>query len=196
MVESMGRKGQSRGRRLVDSAIPGFAIQVLISTIGAILVGLIAVSIPAIVLAAVTKNTSGGNFADHVAEQPIYVLLNEPYFIAPIAAGFLLGLFRRRFFRSSSAAWVWVVPMVTLIWSVTTWRTGGFRPYWTDVWNNYFGSQCVSSECAYEWLVTAPFYTSVAYTLGWLGKNFARQKSAASVESPLGLIELRSGESL
>jgi hypothetical protein len=145
--------------------------------------GSFAVSIPAIVLAAVTRNTSGGNFADHVAEQPIYVLLNEPYFIAPIAAGFLLGLFGHRLFRSSLAVWVWVVPMVILIWSVATWRNEGFRPYWTDVWNNYFGSQCGSSECAYEWLVTAPFYTSVAYTLGWLGKNFARQKASLQLRA-------------
>jgi hypothetical protein len=38
-----------------------------------------------------------------------------------------------------------------------TWRTGGFRPYWKDVWNNYFGLDCGGSECAYEFFVTVPF---------------------------------------
>ena len=174
MIESTVTKGQTPFGWLLDSAIAAFAIQLLISTIGAIFTGLIIVLIPAILLAAITKNRSGGNFADHVVAQPLFILLNEPFFIAPIVAGFMLGLFGRRFFRSASAAWVWTVPMVILICSAATWRTGGFHPYWSDVRNNFFGSKCGSSECAYEWLITAPFYTSVAYSLGWTIKNLKR----------------------
>ena len=39
------------------------------------------------------------------------------------------------------------------------WNNGGFHPYSPDVWNNYFGRNCGSSECI-ENLVTAPFYPS------------------------------------
>src|ERR1700730_5136764 len=169
----------ARRRWITDTAIPSFVIQLVISTLGSILVGIVAVNIPAAFLAIITKNKSGGNFVDRLVEQPVYFLLNEPYFITPIVAGFILGKFSSRFFRSASAAWVWVVPMTILVGSVATWKTGGFSPYWRDVWNNYFGSQCGSSECAYEWLVTAPFYTSVAYTLGWTSKNLIRQRHGA-----------------
>lgn len=155
-------------RWITDSTIPSFVMQLLLATVGAIFVALIAVLIPAILLAAMTRNTSGGNFADHVAAQPVFSLVGEPYFATPIAAGFMLGMFGRRIFRSASAGWVWVAPLVLLISSIVTWKSGGFRPYWPDVWNNYFGSECGPSECAYEWLVTAPFYTSVAYAIGWM----------------------------
>ena len=161
-----------------DGAIPSFVVQLIGSTVGAILIGMVAVVIPAIVTAAVGRNTSGGNLADRIGEQPIFTLLNEPYFVAPVAAGFVLGMFSYRVFRSRSAAWVWAVPMAVLIYNVTTWRAGGFGPYWQDVWNNYFGSQCESSGCFYEWLVTAPFYTSVAYTLGWISRNLIRRLRA------------------
>jgi hypothetical protein len=37
-----------------------------------------------------------------------------------------------------------------------------------SVWNNFFGSDCGSSECLTEYRVTAPFYTSIAYSFGLL----------------------------
>jgi hypothetical protein len=156
------------GHPVDDATILDFFIQLAISTVGAILIGSIAVLIPAIFLAAVTRNSSGGNFVDHVVEQRIFFMLDEPYFIAPILASFSLGAFSRNFFRSASSVWVWTVPLLILVVSVATWKTGGFRPYLWDVWNSYFGSQCGSSECAYEWFFTAPLYTSVAYTVGRL----------------------------
>jgi hypothetical protein len=164
----------TKGRPITDAAIPSFVCQVAISTLGAILAGIVIVAIPAILLATVTRNSSGGNFADHVVEQRVFILLGEPYFVVPVVSGFALGIASRRLFRSRSAAWVWIAPTVILIWSVATWKTGGFRPYWQDVWNNYFSSRCGSSECAYEWLITAPFYTSVAYSFGWISNSLIR----------------------
>ena len=156
----------SRARWITDAAAPNFVIQLVFSTIGAILAAAIAVSLGALITATITHNASGGNFIDHIGEQRIFVVLNQPYFLAPIIAGFLFGTLSHRIFRSDVARWVWVVPLAGLIAGMATWKTGGFRPYWRDVWDNYFGRDCGSSECAYEWLITLPFYTSVAYALG------------------------------
>jgi hypothetical protein len=158
--------------------VPGFIIQLLASTAGAMVIGTIAGIIPAVLIAAVTKNTSGGNWADHIADQPILRAVGEPYFALPVVAGLFLGVMSGRFFRSSSAAWVWVVPTIILVWNLFSWQNGGYRPYWPDVWNNYFGSNCGSSECLYELFVTAPFYTSVAYTLGWITRRAMTSHSA------------------
>ncbi len=156
---------------ITHGRVSSFIVQLGIATVGAILAGIVLVQGSAVLLAAFTANDSGGNFGDHVVQQRIFLLLDEPYFIAPILAGLTLGLFGRRVFCSDVSKWVWVVPAALLLVGVATWRNGGFRPYWQDVWNNYFGSKCGSSECLYEWLLTAPFYTSVAYTLGWIVEN-------------------------
>jgi hypothetical protein len=149
-------------------ALPSFLIQQLASTAGAMLFGALAGIIPPVLISAVTKNTSGGNWADHVAGQSILRAVGEPYFALPVVAAFFLGVLSSRFFRSSSAAWVWLLPTIILVWNLFSWHNGGYRSYWPDVWNNYFGSSCGSSECLYELFVTAPFYTSFAYTLGWI----------------------------
>src|SRR5438067_842348 len=109
-------------RWITDSLIPSYLVQLFISTVGAILAAIIAVTIPAILIAAITKNNSGGNFVDHIVEQRIFVLLNEPYFIAPILTSFLVGIVSHRLFRSTSAAWVWTVPCAMLYVSVASWK--------------------------------------------------------------------------
>ena len=151
-----------------------FLIQTAFSTVGAGLAAVSVVVAVAVLTALVTRNTSGGDFVDHLIEQPSFVLLNPPYFIAPVVAGFLLGLLSHRRFLSGTALWVWVVPACLLAWSAATWQShGDSRAHWHDVWANYFSSQCSSSECLYEVFVTTPFYTSVTYSLGWLsGKLF------------------------
>jgi hypothetical protein len=163
-------------KRWRDSTLPAFLIQQIVSTVGAMVAGLLAALIPASVVAMATKNTSGGNWADHLAEQQIFHAAGEPYFIFPILAAFVFGALSHRYSRSLAARWVWVFPLTILLWNVFTWRTGGFSPYWTDVWNNYFGRYCGSSECVYELFVTAPVYTSLAYTFGWVMKRVLPNK--------------------
>ena len=90
----------------------------------------------------------------------------EPLFVFPILAGVLFGVLSWRKGWRSSAMWVWLLPVINHVFNIFTWRTGGFRQHWIDVWNNFFGSQCGSSECAYEVFVTAPMYRSVAYIFG------------------------------
>jgi hypothetical protein len=159
--------GQQSKRWVTDAVFPSFVIQLVASTVGAMIIANVALLLPAITIAAVTRNTSGGNFVDHVADQHFLHAAGEPYFLAPVLTGLVLGVLSHSLFRSRSAAWVWVLPLVVLLWNIFSWRNGGYRPYWPDVWNNYFGSDCGSSECMYEWFVTAPFYTSAAYSLGW-----------------------------
>ncbi|MGA8216341.1 MAG: hypothetical protein WB799_22310, partial [Candidatus Sulfotelmatobacter sp.] len=96
-------------------ALPSFLIQQLASTAGAMIVGTLAGSVTAALIAAVTKNTSGGNWADHIADQTVLRAVGEPYFALPVVAGFFLGVLSSRFFRSSSAAWVWVLPTIILV---------------------------------------------------------------------------------
>jgi hypothetical protein len=54
-----------------DAILPSFLIQQVVSTAGAIVIGDLAAIVPAVVAAAVTKNTSGGNWADLIADQNI-----------------------------------------------------------------------------------------------------------------------------
>ncbi len=48
----------ARRRRIRDAAALSFIMQVLISTVGAIVIGMVAVVVPAVLLAMVTRNKS------------------------------------------------------------------------------------------------------------------------------------------
>jgi hypothetical protein len=102
-----------------------------------------------------------------MVDQHILRAAGEPYFILPDLAAFILGVLSHRYSQSTSAARVWVLPTVILIWNLLTWKNGDFGPYWPDVGSKYCGPDCGSSECMYELVVIAPFYTSAAYSLGW-----------------------------
>jgi len=154
---------------IADNAIPSFVLHQIISTVGVVLVATVAMLIPAMLIAAFTKNTSGGNFVDHVVGQPLFKLgTNDSYPVLSVLIGFILGALSHRVFRTRGAAWVWILPLCILLWNILTWNTGGYGTYWRGVWDNYFGSNCGGSECLYEFFVTVPFYTSSAYSLGWL----------------------------
>jgi hypothetical protein len=155
--------------------------QLIIATTGAIFLGTIAGFIPAILFAAVTKNNSGGNFGDHVVDQRAFAILSDnPYFLGAILVAFVLGYTSHRFFKSSAATCVWILPSIILIWNVFTWKSYAPRSDLADAWANYFGKDCGGSECIYELFVTAPFYTSVAYSLGWLVKHVFLKRAAGS----------------
>jgi hypothetical protein len=90
-----------------DAALPSFAIQQLVSTVGAMVVGILTATIPAVLVAAATKNTSRGNWADHIAEQHILRVAGEPYFVFPVLAAFAFGMLSHRYSRSLCAMWIW-----------------------------------------------------------------------------------------
>lgn len=109
--------------------ISGFLLQQLLSTIGAMLAGVLAAAVLALVTAAVTKNNSGGNWIDHVVAQSELRATGEPLFVFPILAGVLFGVLSWRKGWSSSAMWVWLLPVINLVFNIFTWRTGGFRQH-------------------------------------------------------------------
>jgi hypothetical protein len=156
----------------VERTIFSFVLQEVVSTIGAVLTGVAVMLVVALISAVVTPNTSNGDFIDHVVDQPFFTWADRSNLVYVIA-GFVLGGVSFRFFRTKSAAWVWVLPSVVLVWNIFTWKNGGYLPYWPDVWNNYFSS----GAGLYQLLVTVPFYTSVAYSLGWLAVRLSRRRA-------------------
>ena len=162
-----------KSKRWQDMTLPAFFVHLAASTLGAAVVGFVTAFLLAGLTALVTKNTSGGNWADHVSDQFILKVAGEPYFLFPVLAGIAFGALSYGYSRSSSAAWVWVLPTIALVWNVLTWKNGG-APYWPDVWDNYFGSGCSGSECLYELFVTMPFYTALAYSAGWIARRISK----------------------
>ncbi len=154
--------------KISKSGPASFAVQQVVSTAGVLVLGFVLTLLLALLTAAVTPNHPRGNFVDHMVDQFVFIGFNPPYYFTPILVALILGGISRHFFSTRSAAWVWILPLGILLWNTFTWETGGYGTYWQGVWNNYFGSDCGSSECLYELFVTVPFYTSVAYSFGWL----------------------------
>ncbi len=156
------------------SSLIVFLTNLCAATFGAMLVGILAMGIPAALIAILTRGASPGNFVDHVIDQPFFKWADKSN-VLYLGAGLVLGFFSRRFSRSRWTAWVWVIPFIVLCSNLLTWKGAGplnTPVYWKDVWDNYFGSDCGSSECMYEFLVTIPFYTSVLYSVGWVAAGY------------------------
>jgi hypothetical protein len=155
-------------RRITAAGVFSFLTQLVLATFGAMLVG---TAIPALIALAIAPITRAPNQAlvDSIVKQPLFKFgADNPYFAGPIVTAILLGWFSRRFFRSRMAAVVWVLPSLLLLWNVVTWKSYSPLSHWLDVRANFFTSDCGDSDCLYELLVTAPFYTSLAYSFGWV----------------------------
>lgn len=106
-------------------------------------------------------------------------MIDEPFFVLEIAIAIVCAIVFCKYTRRRPSTLVWIPVTIILIWSLFTWNTyPGQIPYWKDVWNNYFGRGCGSSECLYELTATAPFYCSVAYSLTGLFLRFKRFSGA------------------
>ena len=78
-------------------SIGEFGIQLLLSAPGAIVAGVICGLIPLVLGTAIIKNTSPGNFVDHVVDQRFIPNLGrQPLFSGAIVAAFALGIFGSR----------------------------------------------------------------------------------------------------
>ena len=168
------KKGQeSEGAR--GTRVLSFVLQQAVSTVGALLLGVGAALILATLIAFFTR-TPDGNLVDKVVAEPLFKIgADNPYYAGPILMAFILGWVARRS-ESRSAAWMWVLPTLSLVWNVMSWKSHSPLPRWEDVRANFFTSNCGDSDCIYELLVTAPFYTSVAYSLGSIVRNLGRMK--------------------
>ncbi len=124
---------------------------------------------------------------DHLVDQRVFRgLVDNPYFLGPIVAAFVLGLFSNRVWKTNAGFWVWLFHAVILVWNVFSWKSYTSRSNLADAWANYFGSDCGDPECLYDVLVTAPFYTSVAYSVGWIAMRLlGTVRTAPTAKSPL-----------
>ena len=101
--------------------------------------------------------------------------IDPPYSALPIFIAIACAFIFRRLTHRQPSVWVWVLPAIILAWNLFTWdRYPGQIYYWKDAWNNYFGSECGSSECLYELAVTGPFCCSVAYSIVAIFFRFRR----------------------
>jgi hypothetical protein len=132
------------------------------------------------------------------SHRTFYSIVSElPYFPVQIIFGLILGWLLGRAFRHRSMVWVWVVPLVILCYSVVTATT--VLP--TSVFaspgagqsriSHYFGWGCRPADrCLDQLLITMPFYSSLAYslgaalarkTLGYAGSEDTKHYRAAAV---------------
>jgi len=165
---------------ITDSVFFDYIAELGIATIGAGILAIFVEIAAGVVTASLTRNTTGGDFMDHVLAQPSRLLIQQPYYVGIVLSGFVLGAFSYRFFRSRAAYWVWIIPAGILVWNIFTWEAAPSQPYWPEVWNNYFGSDCGGSECVYEVFVTVPFYSSLAYALGSITTTLVRRSAGSS----------------
>ena len=133
-----------------------FLRHLVLATIGSVLLGYL----PWLPLAVLNLIVNTPN--------PLDPLVSGPYPVLPNVAGLVMGYLTNRRFRTKAAVFVWVPPLLCLTYSIATWKSYGGHSYWADVWANFFGASCGDTECLYELLVTLPFYTSAAYSVGAL----------------------------
>jgi hypothetical protein len=161
-------QGQESERGDFVKPFLGFVLHQFIATVGALLLGTVVVFLLAALVAVFTRTPSEG-LLERVTEPPLFKLgADNPYFVGPILMAFVLGWTSRRYLDSRAAAWVWVLPALALVWNLMTWKSYSPLGHWADVEANFFTTNCGDSDCLYELFVTAPFYTSIAYSLGRL----------------------------
>jgi hypothetical protein len=94
-----------------------------------------------------------------------------PYFPVQIVFALILGWLLGRALRHRSIVWVWVLPLAILCYSVTTYRvmipTSVLASIGQSRFSHYFGWGCrPENHCLDQLLITMPFYSCLAYSLG------------------------------
>jgi len=101
-------------------------------------------------------------------------LTSEPFWLPEIMAGLFLGWFAYKTLPSKIAFMAWLIPGLLLLWSAWSWQRN--FAMWDSTWDTYFGSHCAGSECIYQLFLTAPFYSSVFYSIGALSNHLEQKK--------------------
>jgi hypothetical protein len=142
-----------------------YLVHLVSATIGSIFVGAISGFLVALPIGFFSFES--GSVADLATDSRFFrYAVDGPYFFALILAAFLLGLWSfHRSPGSPSAVWVWVLPTLVVVLTLQPWKFGS--PTWTTAWSNLFGSRAEATDSLLEVFVTAPFYTSLAYSAGW-----------------------------
>lgn len=112
------------------------------------------------------------------------LIFEEPYFPFSNLVGLCCGYLVNRRLQSRSAAWVWVLPAIWLACVIADQIRYAYpgQDLWQDVWNNFFGGGC-GFECIGQLIATAPFYSSVAYSLGaWVALSKSKRSGERQTE--------------
>jgi len=97
-------------------------------------------------------------------------------YIAIISCGFLSGWFLYTKVPAKTALFAWVLPAAFLTYSAVSWQMTMAK--YDSTWSTYFGTNCGGSECMYQFFLTAPFYTALAYSVGALTARLRRSDSS------------------
>jgi hypothetical protein len=88
-----------------------------------------------------------------------------PTFLVPIVMGFVLGGFLGKDLPVLSSRLIFILPL-----SLMAWEIWGFSDpcisKLASIRDNFFGEHCSGSECLDELLLSAPFFSSLAYAIG------------------------------
>jgi hypothetical protein len=135
-------------------------------------------------------------FGHNYPRKTFYSIVSEtPYFPVQIIFALLLGCLLGRALRHRSMVWVWVLPLAILCYSLLTatvlipeWTSVLVRPGVGQSWfSHYFGWGCrPAAHCLDQLLVTMPFYSSLAYSIG----AFVARTNARFGEPVSGLLSL------
>jgi hypothetical protein len=105
-----------------------------------------------------------------------FVLTDIPFFPLQLCTGFCAGWFISRKLRDRSMIWVWVLPLMLLLWALAD--LPSISPsQLTSVmmqpsvgqnrWSHYFGWGCRTKYgCLDQLVITLPFYAAVVYSFG------------------------------
>jgi hypothetical protein len=112
----------------------------------------------------------------------------NPFFLGALLGGAIMGYLVNRKVRDVAALLVWLVPLAWLIYGIRD-SSASYSEAWTQqsrfayIWDNFFGTHCSGSECLNELLFTAPFLSSVTYSITayFASKNI---RDVAQPESP------------
>jgi hypothetical protein len=118
-----------------------------------------------------------GNVADRALDSWFSRhFINLWFPLLPVLTAACLGFLSYRLSKSNSA---WLIPAVILLWSVfpLLLRSPDTRKWMYD---NYFSPRCGSTECLYQFFLADPFYTSLAYTIGFLAHKMASARTRVS----------------
>ena len=125
-----------------------------------------------------------------------WVLTENPFYPVQIVVGLCFGWMLGRRFNHRSMFWIWILPLAILIYAFAATPTLSPRTSILALPNTvqsrlsyYFGWGCQPrARCLDQLLITMPFYTSVAYSLGaLLARNTStkvRKKNSGTQMTP------------
>jgi ABC-type dipeptide/oligopeptide/nickel transport system permease component len=148
--------------------IVSFLLHSIAATVGSVLTGILLAFLLALPIGLFSSGM--GNVVDRATDTSVFRYADNPYFAVPVAIAACLGFLSHRFSKSRSGAWSWVLPTAVLFLNIFPKMANSAQERkW--IIDNFFSRGCGGTECLYELFITAPFYTSVAYTIGWLSRR-------------------------